>query len=96
VRLIPAYPVVLIGLLLIHPFYAVSHTAEIPYVYGQIPQTASGASQNLSLAMMDYWISFTVSLDPNDRKGVKRECFATYLLFRHSNRHIKFLLAFDL
>ncbi|KAJ2916219.1 hypothetical protein MD484_g4211, partial [Candolleomyces efflorescens] len=56
----------------------VYHTAEIPYVYGQLPQTANGASQNLSLAMVDYWISFTTSLDPNDRKGVKRPTWPQY------------------
>jgi hypothetical protein len=26
----------------------------------------------LSTWMMDYWISFTVTLDPNDGKGLKR------------------------
>jgi carboxylesterase type B len=60
--------------LFIHSIGAVAHAAEIPYVYGQVPPTAGAASQNLSLAMMDYWISFTVSLDPNDGKGVEREC----------------------
>lgn len=47
---------------------SVAHAAEIPYVYGQIP-TVDTAGFGLSTIMMDYWISFTVSLDPNDGKG---------------------------
>ena len=50
----------------------VPHAAEIAFVYGQVLPTDS-ASQSLSAVMMDYWISFTVSLTPNDGKGVERE-----------------------
>ncbi|KAJ2929060.1 hypothetical protein H1R20_g8034, partial [Candolleomyces eurysporus] len=57
---------------------AVPHAAEIAYVYGQVPPTAGAASQNLSVVMMDYWISFTVSLDPNDGKGVERPNWPQY------------------
>ncbi|TFY71592.1 hypothetical protein EVG20_g1429 [Dentipellis fragilis] len=54
------------------PRAGVRHGAEVPYVFGtpsfggeeQIDQT-------LSTAMMDYWISFAVTLDPNDGKGSK-------------------------
>ncbi|RXW22770.1 hypothetical protein EST38_g3072 [Candolleomyces aberdarensis] len=60
------------------PAIGVPHAAEVPYVYGQVPPTAGAASQNLSITVMDYWISFTVSLDPNDEKGIKRECLATH------------------
>ncbi|KAJ2921732.1 hypothetical protein H1R20_g15364, partial [Candolleomyces eurysporus] len=60
------------------PPLGVAHGAEIPYVFGQVPPTASAPSQNLSLAMMDYWISFTVSLDPNDGKGVARPRWPQY------------------
>ncbi|KAJ2921736.1 hypothetical protein H1R20_g15363, partial [Candolleomyces eurysporus] len=60
------------------PALGVPHTAEVPYVYGQVPPTAGAASQNLSIAVMDYWISFTVSLDPNDGKGVKRPRWPQY------------------
>ncbi|KAJ2932844.1 hypothetical protein H1R20_g4251, partial [Candolleomyces eurysporus] len=56
----------------------ISHAAEIAYVYGQLPPTAGAASQNLSVVIMDYWISFTVSLDPNDGKGVERPKWPQY------------------
>ncbi|RXW15272.1 hypothetical protein EST38_g10583 [Candolleomyces aberdarensis] len=60
------------------PAAGVPHGAEIAYVYGQVPPTAGAASQNLSVVMMDYWISFTVSLDPNDGKGVERPKWPQY------------------
>ncbi|KAJ2916227.1 hypothetical protein MD484_g4190, partial [Candolleomyces efflorescens] len=60
------------------PAAGVPHAAEIAYVYGQVPPTAGAASQNLSIVMMDYWISFTVSLGPNDGKGVERPNWPQY------------------
>ncbi|KAH6906700.1 triacylglycerol lipase 3 [Coprinopsis sp. MPI-PUGE-AT-0042] len=45
------------------PALGVPHGAEIPY---------------LKAMMMDYWISFTVSSDPNDGKGVKRPRWPQY------------------
>lgn len=59
-------------------FGAVTHAAEIPYVYGQVPATTNAASRELSVIIMDYWISFAVSLDPNDGKGTEREYPATF------------------
>ncbi|KAJ2916198.1 hypothetical protein MD484_g4209, partial [Candolleomyces efflorescens] len=56
----------------------VTHGSDILYVYGQLPPTASPASRNLSVVMMDYWISFVVSLDPNDRKGAERPRWPQY------------------
>ena len=49
-------------------FRIVTHALEIPYVYG----VTTGASRLLSVAMMDYWLSFVVSQTPNDGKGVSR------------------------
>jgi carboxylesterase type B len=62
-----------IPLVLITSLATVSHGSEVAYVFGQVPPAAGAASRNLSSAMMDYWISFTVSLDPNDGKGAERE-----------------------
>jgi len=50
----------------------VNHGSEVNYVYGQLPSTAPASSQQLSSQMMDYWISFVVSQDPNDGKGSQR------------------------
>lgn len=55
----------------------VTHGAEVPYVYAQPPPTDS-AGQGMSAIIADYWISFTVSLDPNDGKGVKRPEWPQY------------------
>lgn len=47
--------------------FTVQHGSEIPYVFGG---TTNGAAATiLSNNMMDYWISFANSLDPNDSFG---------------------------
>jgi carboxylesterase type B len=51
---------------------AVTHGAEIAYVHGSVDPSDS-AGQTFSNVVMDYWISFTVSLDPNDGRGSERE-----------------------
>ncbi|OCB90794.1 esterase 1 [Sanghuangporus baumii] len=48
-------------------YAGVSHGAEVTYVYGV--QQFISASSVLSKNMMDYWISFATSLDPNDQFG---------------------------
>ncbi|KAF5310335.1 hypothetical protein D9611_012078 [Ephemerocybe angulata] len=53
------------------PQFGVRHGSEVPYVYGQPPSTDS-TGETISTIVMDYWISFTVSLNPNDKKGAKR------------------------
>ena len=54
----------------------VTHTLEIPYVYGEPALTSPNpAVRLLSEAMADYWISFAVSLTPNDGKGLNSACF---------------------
>ena len=45
------------------PALGVSHASELPYFFGQ------SSSARLSRVMLDYWISFAVSLTPNDGKG---------------------------
>ncbi|OBZ70961.1 hypothetical protein A0H81_09027 [Grifola frondosa] len=54
------------------PSLGVTHAVEIPYVYGSPFINGPMPASNLSLAMMDYWISFAVSLDPNDGRGSSR------------------------
>ena len=53
----------------------VSHTSELAYVYGQIVSGGKPGPgfSTLSPQMMDYWVSFATSLDPNDGKGGPRE-----------------------
>ena len=51
--------------------FVVPHAAEIGYIYGNaLDFTPEG--RTLTTYMMDYWISFTVNLDPNDKKGSER------------------------
>ncbi len=51
--------------------WTVAHASEIAYVYGQTALTSPiPAVRLLSEAMVDYWISFAVSLTPNDGKGL--------------------------
>ncbi|KZT41184.1 esterase 1 [Sistotremastrum suecicum HHB10207 ss-3] len=56
----------------------VSHTKEIPYVFGTQTLGGDPAVALLSTQMMDYWISFGVSLDPNDGKGSQRPFWSPY------------------
>ncbi|EJD02497.1 esterase 1 [Fomitiporia mediterranea MF3/22] len=49
------------------PFLGVSHGSEILYVYGA-PQNGPD-SVVLSSTMIDYWVSFATTLDPNDGLG---------------------------
>ncbi|KAF4602971.1 hypothetical protein EYR38_003375 [Pleurotus pulmonarius] len=51
-------------------FQGVAHLAELPYIFGTI-DTPSYAKE-LSSLMIDYWVSFATSLDPNDGKGLRR------------------------
>ncbi|KAJ3510827.1 hypothetical protein NMY22_g15853 [Coprinellus aureogranulatus] len=57
--------------------HVVKHTAEIPYVFGEVPATDL-KGHGLSTVIMDYWISFTVSLNPNDGNGVQRPAWPQY------------------
>ena len=50
---------------------SVYHSSELLFVYGS-PNDTSPAATSLSDVMLDYWISFATSLDPNDGLGNKR------------------------
>ncbi|KAF5335023.1 hypothetical protein D9758_016192 [Tetrapyrgos nigripes] len=55
----------------------VFHSSEVRYVYGGV-QNPTPSDATLSPNMMDYWISFTTSLDPNDDKGSSRPEWPQY------------------
>ncbi|KAJ7239771.1 esterase 1 [Mycena haematopus] len=53
------------------PQLGVFHGSEIPFVYGA-PNDTSPSALMLSRTMIDYWVSFATSLDPNDGLGTPR------------------------
>ncbi|KAI0710298.1 extracellular triacylglycerol lipase precursor [Cerioporus squamosus] len=62
-----------------NPSHGVAHALEIAYVYGQTALTSpKPAVRLLSQAMVDYWISFAVSLTPNDGKGLNKTIWPQY------------------
>ncbi|KAF8909723.1 esterase 1 [Gymnopilus junonius] len=60
-----------------NPALGVFHSAEVFFVYGAPPDTSVSALQ-LSSIMIDYWVSFATSLDPNDGHGNPRPNWAQY------------------
>ncbi|KAI0322476.1 Carboxylesterase [Amylostereum chailletii] len=60
------------------PYLGVSHGSEIPYVYGTATLANTTTASPFSQTMMDYWISFATSLDPNDGKGSPRPNWEAY------------------
>jgi carboxylesterase type B len=65
-----------LGSTIINQTFIATHIDEVKYVYGQ-PVDTSPSALKVSTIMMDYWISFATSLDPNDGKGIERN----YLFF---------------
>ena len=62
----------------------------VSYLYG-VPPVPSGPAIDLSKSMIDYWVSFATSLDPNDGLGNPRKC-----LIDHSTHKIKFVFPLSL
>ncbi|KIL66683.1 hypothetical protein M378DRAFT_374064 [Amanita muscaria Koide BX008] len=60
----------------------VLHSSELVALFhnlaGLLPFTVGPISANLSTVMMDYWISFATSLDPNDGHGTPRPIWEPY------------------
>ncbi|THU80142.1 alpha/beta-hydrolase [Dendrothele bispora CBS 962.96] len=54
-----------------------THSSEIFYVFGTL-EVVTPTAQKLSDTMMDYWLSFTNSLNPNDLAGNKRPFWPEY------------------
>jgi len=53
----------------VDPALGVYHGSEILYLFANLSTIAPPNVVNLSRNMLDYWISFAVSLTPNDGKG---------------------------
>ncbi|KAL0578841.1 hypothetical protein V5O48_003165 [Marasmius crinis-equi] len=53
----------------------VSHGSDVLYVYGGVTDPAD---VSLSRTIIDYWVSFATSLDPNDGKGLPRPMWNSY------------------
>ncbi|KAF9531107.1 extracellular triacylglycerol lipase precursor [Crepidotus variabilis] len=60
----------------IDPALGVAHASEITSVYGL--QSGSAPALALSEQMVDYWVSFATSLDPNDNRGYRRPIWPRY------------------
>ncbi|KAI0052988.1 esterase 1 [Auriscalpium vulgare] len=60
------------------PAVGVAHGSDLGYVYGAVATGTTGATSQLSYSMMDYWLSFVDSLDPNDGKGTPRTNWESY------------------
>ncbi|KAH9999292.1 extracellular triacylglycerol lipase precursor [Russula vinacea] len=62
----------------VDPRFGVFHSSELTYFkfYGDLAK--NGPSAWLSRVMLDYWISFAVSLTPNDGKGTNRPHWGEY------------------
>ncbi|KAK0499037.1 extracellular triacylglycerol lipase precursor [Armillaria luteobubalina] len=57
----------------------VPHASEVDFVYGQLNSSSEPASSILlSEMMVDYWVSFVTSLDPNDGLGTSRPFWPQY------------------
>ncbi|KAJ7151364.1 esterase 1 [Mycena crocata] len=62
----------------IPPPLGVYHGSEVRFVYGGINPGSNSSDASLSKVMMDYWLSFATSLDPNDGHGVSRPLWTSY------------------
>jgi len=60
----------------------VAHASELPYVFGSTQADPTGAG-SLGIQIIDYWLAFATSLDPNDQKGSQREVPSVMHLFGH-------------
>ncbi|KAJ6553450.1 Alpha/Beta hydrolase protein [Mycena sp. CBHHK59/15] len=61
------------------PHHAVYHGLELFYIYGVLPELKAPADAVvLGTQMMDYWIAFATSLDPNDGRGCERSVWPAY------------------
>ncbi|KAJ7144526.1 esterase 1 [Mycena epipterygia] len=64
---------------LVPPFFGVFHAEDADYLFGSLPSLNGSASAiHLAEVMIDYWISFTTSLDPNDGRGTARPNWSEY------------------
>jgi acetylcholinesterase len=64
-----------------NPVLGVNHSSELSYLFGAFGFSGPPEHPLLSQVMLDYWISFAVSLTPNDGKGTSRASSYTSTLF---------------
>jgi carboxylesterase type B len=60
------------------PAVGVFHSSELAYFFEDLARNGSSNTAWLSRVMLDYWISFAVSLTPNDGKGTNRPRWGAY------------------
>lgn len=58
----------------------VTHASELFNVYGQDVILPHVEADFLDIPMVDYWLSFATSLDPNDGRGEARLSWPQYSL----------------
>lgn len=64
----------------VDPALGVFHGAEMAYLFKNLTAGGPPKIARLSRAMLDYWISFAVSLTPNDGKGTRSAlCYASII-----------------
>ncbi|KAI4521186.1 alpha/beta-hydrolase [Schizophyllum commune Loenen D] len=59
------------------PFMGVAHSSNVLYQFGT-ETAASPEDAALATSIMDYWLSFATSLDPNDGLGSQRPIWPAY------------------
>ena len=62
------------------PAIGVFHSSELPYLFWDMNKIGPPQSAILSRTMLDYWISFAVSLTPNDGKGSERMLWISFMI----------------
>lgn len=61
------------------PANGVNHDSDLAYLFLDMRKNGSPKTAKLSCAMLDYWISFAVSLTPNDGKGTERTSLDNFM-----------------
>jgi len=62
------------------PGIGITHDAELPYIFGNFSTSGPPKVASFSRVVLDYWISFVVSLTPNDGKGTSSVLWDAYFL----------------
>ncbi|KAL1725709.1 Alpha/Beta hydrolase protein [Schizophyllum commune] len=60
------------------PRLGVYHSLDVQYMFHNLTSAAPESSVRLSEQVIDYWLSFVTSLDPNDGSGVDRPHWPVY------------------
>ncbi|KAI5832220.1 alpha/beta-hydrolase [Schizophyllum commune Tattone D] len=60
------------------PRLGVYHSLDVQYMFHNLTSAAPESSVRLSEQVIDYWLSFVTSLDPNDGLGVDRPHWPVY------------------